>query len=80
MLESKPFYGFLKVLSASEISADVVRLTADTSPFADRRGNEIAIFLVVLDALVGFSDLYRCFHFDFSFQIDLSVCLSARTN
>ena len=61
MLDGKPFHGFLKVLTASEISADVVGFTADSPPPADGRGNEIAIILVVLDARVDFLLPYRCF-------------------
>ena len=50
---------FLKILAAMEISADVIGLPAHRSSFADGRGKEIAI-LVILAAVKGF--LY-CVHF-----------------
>jgi hypothetical protein len=80
LFDGKPFHSFLEILPALEVSADVIRPTADTSPFADRRGKEIAISLVLLDTAVSFALFSYCFHFDFSspFLINFFVCLSAR--
>ena len=70
------FHRFLKILAAMEISADVIGLPAHKSSFADGRGKEIVI-LVILAAVKGF--LY-CVHFyllDFIFlSFDRSFVLS----
>ena len=50
---------FFKVLASVEISADVIGLSAHRSSFADGRGKEIAI-LVILAAVKGF---LHCVHF-----------------
>ena len=73
LFDCKPFHSLLEILSATEISADKIGFPADASPFADRRGKEIAIFLVLLDTAVSFT-LFCCFQFNYSFLI--FFCLS----
>ena len=58
------FHRFLKILAAMEISADVIGLPAHRSSFADGRGKELTI-LVILASVKGFLYCVHSYLLDF---------------
>lgn len=79
LFDCKPFHSLLEILPATEISADEIGFTAHLTPLTDRRGKEIAIFLVLFDTAESITLFSCCFQFNYSFSINFFVCLSART-